>query len=94
MNRILCDGKKRLRHPKLRWLGKKALHLLITFVLGVAIATIYHEIVSSNNVRSAAERVCVLYGKNESECKSNIDNVLEMSDDEVQNNININGGGK
>ena len=55
MNRILCDGKKRLRHPKLRWLGRKILHLLITFVLGVAIATIYHEIVSSNNVRSAAE---------------------------------------
>ena len=55
MNKILCNGKKRVRHPKLRWLVKKALHLLITFVFGVAIATIYHEIVSNNNVRIAAE---------------------------------------
>ena len=61
-------------------------------MVGVSIATLYHELITNHNVKSAAERICVLYGRDEAECKANIDEALEMSDDEVQNNININGG--
>lgn len=94
MIKILPKGNPRKRHPRLRWIGRKALHLIITFVLGVALATIYHELVTNNSVRNGAEKICILFSRDADECKDNIDNVLDMSDDEVQNNININGGGK
>ena len=93
VEKIICRGRIRKRHQKLRRIGKKCLHLLATFVFGVAVATIYHQIATSGQVRAGAERICTVFGKNEAECKNNIDNVLDMSDDEVQNNININGGG-
>ena len=51
---------------------------------------LYHEFVTNKAVRSGAERICVLYGRDEQECKDNIDEALDMSDDEVQNNIQIN----
>ena len=82
---------KRKAHPKLRWLGREVLHILLTFVVGVAIATLYHELITNKSIRSAAERICVLYGRDADECRSNIDSALDMSDEEVQNNINING---
>lgn len=83
--------KKRKAHPRLRWLGREVLHIILTFIIGVAIAMLYHEIVTNKAVRSAAERICTLYGRDEEECKANIDEALNMSDDEVQNNINIGG---
>ncbi len=76
----------------MRWLGKETMHILLTFVVGVSIAMLYHELVTNQSVRSAAERICVLYGRDEGECKANIDSALDMSDDEIQNNIEINGG--
>ena len=82
---------KRKGHRRLRWLGREVTHILLTFVVGVSIAMLYHELVTNQSVRSAAERICVLYGRDEAECKSNIDEALDMSDDEVQNNINIEG---
>lgn len=82
---------KRKGHQKLRWLGKEVLHILLTFAVGVAIATLYHELITNKSIRSGTERICTLYGKDENECKQNIDTVLDMSDDEVQNNINIKG---
>ena len=82
---------KRKSHPKLRWLGREVLHILLTFIVGVAIATLYHEIVTNKSVRSAAERICILYGSDVEECKANIDTALDMSDEEVDNNINIGG---
>ena len=82
---------KRKGHRRLRWLGREVLHILITFIVGVSIAMLYHEIVTNKSVRSAAERICILYGADEEECKANIDEALEMSDDEVDNNINIGG---
>lgn len=82
---------ERKGHQRLRWLGKEVLHILLTFAVGVAIATLYHELVTNKSVRSGAERICALYGRDENECKQNIDTVLDMSDDEVQNNINIKG---
>ena len=94
MTKILPDGTPRIRNPKLKWLGKKALHLIITFILGVALATIYHKLATDNNVRNGAERICIVFGRDADECKDNIDDVLDMSDDEVQNNINIGGGGE
>jgi hypothetical protein len=52
---------------------------------------LYHELVTNKVVRSGAERICTLYGKDETECKANIDSALEMSDDVVDNNINVKG---
>lgn len=82
---------KRKGHQRLRWLGKEVLHILITFVVGVSIAMLYHELVTSKVMRSGAEKICTLYGRDENECKQNIDSALDMSDEEVQNNINIGG---
>lgn len=82
---------KRKGHKRLRWLGREVAHVLLTFAIGVAIATLYHELVTNKSVRSTAEKICILYGRNEQECKDNIDSVLDMSDEEVQNNITIKG---
>ena len=76
---------------KLKWLGKEILHILLTFAIGVAIATAYHMFIMNKNVRSTAERVCETYGRDEQECKDGIDELLDMSDNEVQNNIEIKG---
>ena len=72
-------------------MGREILHILLTFAVGVSIAMLYHELVTNKSVRSAAERICVLYGRDEQECKANIDSALEMSDDVVDNNINVGG---
>lgn len=82
---------KRKSHPRLRWLGREALHILLTFVIGIAIATAYHVLVTTKVVRSGAEKICTIFGRDEKECKDGIDEVLDMSDNEVQNNINIGG---
>lgn len=91
MYRQINAWDKRKGHRRLRWLGREVLHILITFIVGVSIAMLYHELVTNKSVRSAAERICVLYGRDEQECKNNIDEALNMSDEEVQNNINIGG---
>lgn len=90
-NITISAWSKRKAHRRLRWLGREVLHILLTFVVGVSIAMLYHELVTSQSVRSAAERICVVYGKDQQECKDNIDEVLDMSDEEVDNNINIRG---
>lgn len=77
---------------KLKWLGKKTTHLIISFILGVAIATVFHIIVANNRVRTTAEAVCNIFGKDADECKDGIDSVFDMADTEVQNNVEINGG--
>ena len=81
---------KRKGHQRLRAIGRKTLHLLVTFILGVALATIYHQLIMNKQVRSGAEKICAVFGRDAEECKNGIDDVLDMSDDEVQNNININ----
>lgn len=74
---------------KLKWLGKEVLHILLTFIVGLIIATAYHMLVTNKNVRSTAERVCEVYGRDEQECKEGIDDLLDMSDNIVDNNINV-----
>lgn len=82
---------KRKGHRRLRWLGKEVLHILITFIVGVSIAMLYHELITNKVVRSGAEKICTLYGRDEAECKANIDAVLDMSDEDIQNNMTIKG---
>ena len=97
-SKIEIDGKRATGEPKRRrrvnfkWLKSKALHLALTFVLGVAIATAYHLIVTNQQVRKTAEAVCTVFGRDEQECKDGIDDLLDESDNTVDNNININGG--
>ena len=91
MYRQINAWDKRKGHRRLRWLGREVLHILITFIVGVSIAMLYHELITNKVVRSGAERICVLYGRDEQECKNNIDEALDMSDEEVDNNINIGG---
>lgn len=82
---------KRKGHRRLRWLGREVLHILITFIVGVSIAMLYHELITNKVVRSGAEKICTLYGRDEAECKANIDSVLDMSDEDIQNNMTIKG---
>lgn len=88
---ISSNGAKRKSHPKLRWLGREALHILLTFIIGIAIAMAYHELITNKSVRSAAERICTIYGRDEQECKDNIDEALDMSEEAIDNNITIKG---
>ena len=88
---IISAWTKRKAHPKLRWLGREVLHILLTFVIGVAIATAYHELVTTKVVRSGAEKICTIFGRDEQECKDGIDEVLDMSDNVLDNNINVGG---
>lgn len=76
---------------KLKWLSKKVLDVLLTFIVGLLIATVYHMFITNKMVRLTAERVCETYGRDEQECKDGIDELLDMSDNEVQNNIEIKG---
>ncbi len=85
---------KRRGHQRLRRVGRKLLHLTITFILGVALATIYHQLVMNKRVRAGAERICEVFGRDAEECKDGIDDVLDMSDGVVDNNINVGDGGK
>ena len=90
---IIIDGwEKRKGHQRLQRVLRKMLHLILTFVFGVALATIYHQIIINSQVRKTAEAVCENFGRDEQECKDGIDNLLDESDNEVDNNININGG--
>ena len=82
---------KRKGHQRLRRVSRKILHLILTFVFGVALATVYHQFVMNKQVRKTAEAVCENFGRDEQECKAGIDNVLDMSDEVVDNNINVGG---
>lgn len=70
---------------------KKALHLIISFILGVALATVFHVIITNHKVRTTAEAVCDVFGRDASECRNGIDDVLDMADNVVQNNTNVKG---
>lgn len=83
---------KRKGHQRLRKVLRKILHFILTFVFGVTLATVYHQFVMSNQVRKTAEAVCENFGRDEQECKDGVDGLLDESDNEVDNNININGG--
>ena len=80
---------KRKGHQRLRKLLWKTLHLILTFIFGVALATVYHQFVTNTQVRKTAEAVCKNFGRDEQECKDGIDSLLDESDNEVDNNINI-----
>lgn len=80
-----------MRDKEFRWVWKKIMHILLSFLIGVILATAYHLIITNKQVRKTAEAVCENFGRDEQECKAGIDNVLDMSDNEVQNNIEIKG---
>lgn len=82
---------KRKGHQRLKRVLWKILHLILTFIFGIALATIYHQFVTNKQVRKTAEAVCENFGRDEQECKAGIDNVLDMSDEVIDNNINVGG---
>lgn len=70
---------------------KKLLHIIVSFILGVILATIFHIIITNHQVRTTAEAVCDVFGRDAEECKNGIDNVLNMSDEILDNNVNVKG---
>lgn len=82
---------KRKAHPRLRWLGREVLHILLTFTIGVIIASAYNWLVTNKSVISTAEQVCSIYGRDEQECKDGIDNILNESENVLDNNLNVKG---
>ena len=72
-------------HPKLKKFWSKAWHIALSFTLGVAITTVVHVILSNQRVRTTAEAVCTVFGRDEQECKDGIDNVLDMADQNTGN---------
>lgn len=82
---------KRQRRPKLKKFWRKTWHITLSFLLGVAITTVVHVILSNQRVRTTAEAVCTVFGRDEQECKDGIDDVLDMADNVTQNNTNVKG---
>ena len=80
-----------MKNKEFRWIWKKIMHILLSFLIGVILATAYHLIITNKQVRKTAEAVCENFGRDEQECKAGIDNVLDMSDEVVDNNINVGG---
>lgn len=91
MEKQIDAWEKRERHPHLRKLLKKAIHLILTFFFGVLLATLYHQMIINQHVRKTAETICENFGRDEAECKNGINSLLDESDGLVDNNINING---
>lgn len=100
LSKIEVDGKiagpktnfkAKKKHPKLKKLWSKAWHIVLSFVIGVILATIFHVIISNHQIRKTAEAVCTVFGSDEQQCKDGIDDVLDMSDNVVQNNTNVKG---
>lgn len=79
-------------HPKLKKFWGKTWHIALSFLLGVAITTVVHVVLSNQRVRTTAEAVCTVFGRDEQECKDGIDDVLDMADNVTQNNTNVKGG--
>lgn len=82
---------KRQRRPKLKKFWHKTWHIALSFLLGVAITTVVHVILSNQRVRTTAEAVCTVFGRDEQECKDGIDDVLDMADQVTENNTNVKG---
>ena len=100
LSKIEVDGKiagpktsyrKKKEHPKLKKLWSKTWHIALSFLLGVAITTVVHIILTNHQVRKTAEAVCTVFGRDEQECKDGIDNVLDMADQVTENNANVKG---
>mgnify|MGYP007022357360 CR=1 FL=1 len=85
------QAKKKKDHSKLKKIWSKTWHIMLSFLLGVAITTVVHMILSNQRVRTTAEAVCTVFGRDEQECKNGIDDVLDMADQVTQNNANIKG---
>lgn len=83
---------KRQRHPKLKKIWHKTWRIALSFLLGVAITTVVHVVLSNQRVRTTAEAVCTVFGRDEQECKDGIDDVLDMADQVTENNTNVKGG--
>ena len=78
-----------MRDNKFKWIWKRIMHILLSFLIGVILATAYHLFITNQQVRKTAEAVCENFGRDEQECKDGIDNVLDMSDEVVDNNIDV-----
>lgn len=78
-------------HPKLKKFWHKTWHIALSFLIGVSITTVVHVILSNQRVRTTAEAVCTVFGRDEQECKDGIDDVLDMADNVTQNNTNVKG---
>lgn len=76
---------------KIRKIWSRTWHIMLSFLLGVAITTVVHVVLSNQKVRTTAEAVCTVFGRDEQECKNGIDDVLDMADQVTQNNANIKG---
>ena len=85
------DYKKKKAHPKLKKFWRKTWHIALSFLLGVAITTVVHVVLSNQRVRTTAEAVCTVFGRDEQECKDGIDDVLDMADQVSENNTNVKG---
>lgn len=100
LSKIEVDGKiacpktsykKKKGHQKLKKFWNKTWHIALSFLLGVAITTVVHIILTNHQVRKTAEAVCTVFGREEQECKDGIDDVLDMADQVTENNTNVKG---
>lgn len=100
LSKIEVDGKiagpktsykKKKDHQKLKKFWSKTWHIALSFLLGVAITTVVHIILTNHQVRKTAEAVCTVFGSDEQQRKDGIDNVLDMAEGVVDNNTNVKG---
>lgn len=84
-------GDEKRSGQKFKKLWSKTWHITLSFLLGVAVTTVVHIILTNHQVRIAAEAICTVFGSDEQECKEGIDDVLNSADNVTQNNVNVKG---
>lgn len=82
---------KRKEHRGVKGGIRKLLHFVLTFLVGVAIAMAYHQLVINQKVRSEVEKVCDVFGKDEQQCRDKVSEALNASDNVLDNNIDVRG---
>lgn len=87
----ISSSGKREHRPKIKKILSRTWHIALSFLLGVAITTAVHIILTNHQVRRTAEAVCTVFGSDERQCKEGIDNVLDMADQVTENNANVKG---
>ena len=86
---IIPNKRDKSRKTRRQKLIHKAWRMGLSFLVGVAITSVVHAVLDNHKVRTTAEKVCVIFGKDVEKCKEGIDDVMNMADSVTQNNANI-----
>lgn len=86
---IIPKTRDKTRKTRKQKMAHKAWKMGLSFLLGVTVTSIVHAVMENQRIRATVEKACVVFGKEEQECKESVDDVMSMMDSITQNNANI-----